>query len=302
MRYQNMKIIVVFCVALATLHTSAQSDSLKKIRFSAVQLRFNMVGSRYQVSTRENYQSFIKNNEILNQDVTGFKHDQSARVHNYSSYIALAAMADIRTQKKFPGIELTFGLNFGQSIVSSAYYSKTDYDTTGSYYNSTKNEVLYTVNENNNNYIYEVRSQQLFLPIGLNLVSNKKKWVWFSAGLELSPGISFANVFSAKKGLYTSELILYSNSRLNDIRTYTNTNHSSGAWVTSETKVGGLGFAGYATFPLSVNLRLAKRIRFLKHVSLSASLAPGFYYGKNKFSMSSSGTIMNSALSFRYSW
>ncbi|MES2679284.1 MAG: hypothetical protein V4635_05335 [Bacteroidota bacterium] len=297
-----MKIILVFFSAIVSLHLNAQSDSLKKIRFSGLQLKFNLVGSRYDESARENYQSFIKTNEILNQDVAGYSHSPNSGTHNYSSYIALGAVADIRTRKKFPRLELVLGLNYGQSILSSASYTRKDYDTTGSYYNSVKNEVLYTVNENNSSYLYEVRSQQLLLPVGINLVTNKKRRIWVSAGLELSPGISFANVFSARKGLYTSELILYSNSRYSDITSYTRTNQSQGKWESAETKFDGVGFAGFVTLPLSVNLRLAKRINFLKHMSLSASISPGFYYSNNKFSGTNSGTIMNSALGLRYSW
>jgi hypothetical protein len=295
-----MKAKLAFCWAIIVLNLSSQSDSLKMIRFSGLQLKFNMVGSRYDESTRENYQSFIKNNEILKQDVTGYEHSPNSGTHNYSSYLALNAVADIRTGKKFPALELTFGLNFGQSVLSSAYYSKTDYDTTGSYYNNIKNEVLYTVSENNSNYIYEVRSQQLFLPIGLNLTTNKKRWLWASAGVELSPGISFANVFSARKGLNTNELILYSNSRYTDITSYTRTHQSRGMWESRETKFGGVGFAGFVTLPLSVNLRLGKKNSFLKHMSLSASLSPGFYYSRNKFSGTNTGIIMNSALGVRY--
>ncbi len=292
---------LAFLVVLATLQGSAQSDSLKKLRFSAFQLKLNMLGTTYRQTSQEQFQTFVKDNEILNRDISGYETQKYSRVSNYSSFISLNGVMMLNTQMKFPKIELVFGLSYGESVLSSSSYSKVRYDTTSIYYNA-NNDILVTVDEISSNYYYHLNTKQLLMPVGINFTTRQERRIWLSAGIEISPGVSFSSVFSATHDTYTSELILNKASVLSDRQSYTwGSFHRDGRGENATTTLKGIGFTSYVNLPLSANIRLSKRIIFLKHLSLSVAICPGIYYNSNRFLGTNTSLIMNSSFGLRYS-
>lgn len=276
---------------------SAQGDGKKKA-VDGFLVRMHFVQTAYTQTNRDHFQSYVKNNVLLDRSVAGFTMNEGVRTRNTSPHFALNLYTNLSNNEKGPGLEFSTGIDFGTSVVASAYYNRNTYDTTGIFINPSKNDSLLVVNEYGDNYYYQVESRQLAIPIGLNITSNKNRRLWISAGLELSPGIIFASVFSANYTKTTTELLLKPNSALTSYGNYGS--HSLSDIQTVNSKVKGAGFIAYATVPLSINLRASKKIDHLKQLNIAVSAAPGLYYTNNRFAGTTSSFIFNTSVGIRY--
>lgn len=239
---------------------------------------------------------------MLDKDLNGYTSASgNGRSTDANGLISLRAFFELGQGKKFRR-EGFIGIRFGSNSVSSAFYSKTTRDTNAIYVNAANNDKLYSVTQYNDNYFYSISSKQIMVPIGINLTTNKNKRFWFGAGLEVSPGISYANTFSANHNLNTTELLLNSSSTYDKYDSYSTSSFKSVEMNQTVNKINGIGFVGYAAIPLTTNLRMSKNLTARRHFSASASLAPGVLYSNNKFTSAQSSFILNASLGLRYNW
>ena len=295
---------VLILASTLGLNAQTKTDSIKKIRLSGIGLESQMIFQHGYINTanQADFKKFVSNNKLLDKDLNGYTSASgNGRSIDANGLISLRAFLELGQGKKFRR-EGFIGIRFGSNSVSSAFYSKTTRDTNAIYVNTANNDKLYSVKQYNDNYFYSISSKQIMVPIGINLTTNKNKRFCFGAGLELSPGISYANMFSANHILNTSELLLNSSSTYDKYDSYSSNSYKNVEVVQTVNKIGGIGFVGYAAIPLTTNLRMSKNLTARRHFSASASLAPGFYYESNKFSSPQSNFVFNASLGLRYNW
>ena len=294
------KIIPITLMIAFPFLFKGQRDSACKFRISGFQLDMSLLGAASNGGTQEKLQKVVYGNELLNRDLSGYTTGQGGRSANFDGHFSMRVFAELPTQMKHARLEVFAGFRFGSVTLSTTYYYKDNYDTTGVYINPANNAKITTANDYYSGYTYSFVSNQLSLPFGLNISSNKKKRFWFTAGMELCPGINFSSQFEAYHNVSTTGLILNENSQLSNYSSYNRTSYTQGASEFSSKALKGVGFVGYATLPLSINIRLAKKINWLKHFNWTGSIAPGVYVSENKFSGTNNGAILNLATGIRY--
>lgn len=307
LRYCVMKKLQLPVLILASslgLSAQTKSDSLKKIRFSGIVLETHgsITHGRSANSDKAEFQEFVKNNVLLDKDLTGYTsgHGQY-NVTDYNGGVSLRAFIELGQGKRFRR-EGFIGVRINSSNLLSSFYTKNSYDTIGTYINTLTGSKIYSVNGYFSRYNYQISSGQFLLPIGINFTTNKTNRLWFAGGLEVCPGITHSNIFSASYSLNKTELLMNENSSYSKYGSY-----SVGQSVNLEsqythTDLKGIGFVGYMSLPFNANLRLSKKIKVLKQMNLSTSFAPSVYYASNKFVGSKSGFGINTSLGIRYNW
>lgn len=296
------KYAIVFFALISVLSSKAQKDSLKKIKFSAIQAD---VGTHffpdYKQLSREEYKSFVKTNSLLNADVSNYK---TANGYLYSAYEGLFGIkfyATIQDNKKFKK-EVFIGLRYGQEGGVGLMLSKSTYDTLSLYSNSS-GETYYKVRDNSYNYNYGITSQKLILPIGFNFTSNKEKRAWISYGVELSPYINFNYVFQASYGNNYSDLFVKQGDSLTSPDNLTNSNRfRTYSGRVERTNLSGVGYGAYLSLPFCFYMHPFLKTPFLKHINLMGSVSPGFVCSYSKFYGTSMAGGVNFSAGIRYNW
>jgi hypothetical protein len=301
---KKLQLQVIILASTLGLNAQTKSDSLKNFRLSGISLETQFTGKQVLASNakQEDFQKFVKNDELLDKSLIGYDSKYGyGHVYDVNGFFSLRAFFELGQGKRYRR-EGFIGIRAGSNEISKAAYNKTTYDTTGVYINAANNDKLYSVDQYNNTYIYQISSRQIFVPIGVNFTTNKNKRFWFGLGAELSPGISYANTFSAFNNLNKTELLLNASSSYDNYSSYSTGSYKNLEMKQSSVKVQGVGFVGYAAIPFTMNLRMSKSINSRKHLSASASIAPGFYYSNNKFVGSQSSIGLNASLGLRYNW
>jgi hypothetical protein len=301
---KKLQLQVLILASTLGLNAQTKTDSIKKIRLSGVGLESQFIFQQGYINTanQEDFKKFVTNNKLLDKDLNGYTSASGfGRSTDANGLICVRAFFELGQGKKLRR-EGFIGIRFGSNSVSSASYSKTTRDTIAVYVNTANNDKLYSVAQYNDNYFYSISSKQIMVPVGINLTTNKNKRFWFGAGVELSPGISYSNMFSANHNLSKTELLLNSSSTYDKYDSYSSTSYKNVQMDQTLNKISGIGFVGYAAIPLSTNLRLSKNINARRHFSASATLAPGIFYSNNKFTSAQSNFILNASLGLRYNW
>jgi hypothetical protein len=298
MKKLQLLVLILACVLGSNAQTN--TDSLKKFRVSGVIVEMHGISKRDATTEAQgDFQKYVKNNELLDKDLSSFS--------NYTGYnIDFNAMPSVRVffecqKAKKHNPEVFIGLRYGSDVLASASYFKLETKTIATYINPVNNDSLIEVDTYNTSYHYQVSAKRLFIPVGINISTNKTNRLWFSAGVEVAPGITFNNTFSAY-------YLLSKNTAIYDPNTSTPVNANAYGtnenldYKYSDTQLKGVGFEGYLTLPLSMNIRISKKVKFLNHLNLNAALAPGFFVAANKFAGTQTNFIANASLGIRYNW
>jgi len=302
MKKLQLQVLILACSF--GLNAQIKTDSVKKIRLSGIGLESQFIFQQGYINTasQEDFKKFVSNNKLLDKDLNGYTGASGfGRSIDANGLICARAFFELGQGKKFRR-EGFIGIRFGSNSVSSAAYSKTTRDTNAIYVNPANNDKLYSVTQYNDNYFYSITSKQIMVPVGINLTTNKNKRFWFGAGVELSPGISYSNMFSANHNLNKTELLLNSSSTYDKYDSYSSTSYKNVEMDQTINKVNGIGFVGYAAIPFTANLRMSKNINARRHFSACAALAPGLFYSNNKFTNAQSSLTFNASLGLRYNW
>lgn len=295
--------VLIFASTLG-LNAQTKSDSLKRCRFSGVILETHgsITHGKPGSANRAEFQKFVKNDVLLDKDLTGYLSGYGPfSVTDFNGGVSVRVFVELGQGKRFRR-EGFVGVRIGNSNLLSAVYSKVNYDTTGTYINTVSGSKIFSVDEYINRYSYQISSGQLLIPFGINLTTNKNNRLWFAAGIELCPGITHSNIFSASYTRDKIELLMNENSSYTKYDSYSIGQQKNIEKQFTHTDLKGIGFAGYASLPINVNLRLSKKIKILKQMNLGASVAPSVYYSSNQFAGSKSGFGLNTSLGIRYNW
>jgi len=300
-----MKKILFFTLFISfCFNTKAQIDSINKIKLSSIGLELLFITSAEfsNKTTREQLQKFAPNDKILNQVPATATVSGGYFYRNYFPGIFSAkAFFDLKPYKKFKS-QFFIGLGYGNEIVSTLSYYDSFYDTNSVYVDQVTNKRLYLVDEFQNQYQFSIVSKKILMPFGIQVISNKNKRFWFSTGIEICPGISFSNVYNAYSQIINYSLILNETSSYNNYNSYSRdfTNIKIINSEQSKKNIPGIGFTGYLSVPFTINMRVSKKLRFLNHLHLYSSMAPGFFLSANRFSKTRTNFILNLTGGIRY--
>ena len=277
------KYAIVLFALISVLYSKAQKDSLKKLRFSDIQLDIaTHFFPDYKQLNQEDYKRLVKTNSLLNADVSGYT---AGNGYFYSTYYGLFGakfFATLGNSKKFKK-EIYIGLRYGQESNVGLMLNKSSYDTLSTYTNSS-GENYYKIGRNSYNYNFGISSQKLILPIGVNFTSDKQKHIWISYGAEVSPFINFNYVFKASYGNSYSDIFVREGDSLRSPNNLTNSKAPTGYFGRVErTNLSGVGYGAYLSLPFAIYLHPFLKTPFLKHINLMGSVSPGFVYAYSKF-------------------
>jgi hypothetical protein len=296
------KNVLIVVVSLLILQLSAQTDSLKIVSFSGVQLDYGIVGGLDEsLVSQQEYQKFVKTNSLLNKDLSLYTSNNYGYFYQqtFIGFISLRAFTDITTNKKIKK-EVFVGLRYGQRGMSNLNYNTQRYDTIGVYIDPVSNDVVTKVLNSRSEYNFGINSNKLIIPLGINITTNKQRYLWLTAGIEIAPALSFGYVFIGSNTETSSIMYLFPGQVLNNKNSILNNVDYQSTRKTEFNKLKGIGLSGYLSVPLSVNLRLSKNINILKHLSASATIVPAFSYSKHKYTGTESYLTVNTNVGLRY--
>ncbi|MBA2613250.1 MAG: hypothetical protein H0U95_14875 [Bacteroidetes bacterium] len=297
---KKLQLQVLILASVLGLNAQIKTDSLKRFRLSGIIVEMHGISNRETSNNNQaDFQKHVQNNELLDKDLTAYS-TYSGYNLNFEGMFSARAFFECQKAKRH-NPEVFIGLRYGNAVLAGASYFKLETKTVATYINPVNKDSLQEVDLYNTSYRYQINSKSLFIPLGINIATNKTNRLWFSAGVEISPGITFNNTFSAYYLLTKNKAIYEPN---------TSTPFSANAQGATEildskysnTQLKGVGFEGYLALPLSANLRVSKKIKFLKQLNLNGALAPGFFVSKNKFASTQTNFIANASLGIRYNW
>lgn len=294
----NLKI--VFLLLLFSTRLISQSDSSKKIRFSGVQLELNGIGVFNSTNMDlQNFKNLNPTDSLVNKDFSKY----GGGYGNNSSFNGIiAGRVFLSLPKKYKlGIDVYTGFIFYKSSLGSTGYYKSKKDTTnffiGIYPNT--NQGFYQFNETNYGYNFDLSATFIQLPFGINFNTNKQKRFWFNFGLEFAPGLTFNHTYTSVYSKNSREYLSDPANNNVGFETFSTRFSSSESYITTK-KLGSIGFVGHLTAPLSMQIRCSKRIKFLKHLNLVSTIAPGVYLTSNNYSGTKTNVTTNLILGLRY--
>jgi len=297
-----MKIIIVTAFLFICICTNAQKDSLKKITFSAIQLELNGTNTFIQQSIKQNHlQSFIKDDTLLNKK---FPASNNGYWYNGNSVSLNGTVAgkvyfSIPSTKKLKK-DIYIGLLFNNNVATTTGYANSQIDTLGIYTNF-NNNLKFELQEKSYSYMFSINNSQILIPIGLNFNTNKLRRFWFNFGLEFAPGITFNYKYTSGYFSNTSTFFVEPLTPSSDYYKSQSFNSSNNGYKqVYQSKLKGIGFACYLAVPLTANMRISKHIKYLKHLNVLGSIAPGIYLQQNKYTKNFTNYTNNIVLGLRY--
>ncbi len=279
----------------------AQNDSLKKIRLSGFQLDIGPnVYTNFKQQYQGDYRQYIKNDENLNVDLTGYKTQWGYFYNSFNGIPGFKLYGEINNRKRIR-LEIFAGLRYSQEYSNGTHYTKSKYDTLGIYTN-TSGQRIYQVLKNESSYNYEITSQKLIVPLGINFTTNKQRFFWITTGLEIAPAVNFNYVFQSTHSENYEEVFIHEGDSINSRYNYRQNLSGLGTWKNKRTKLDGTGFGFYAALPFTLYFHPFKRAAFLKHLNALASISPLFFYSHSKYSGDAHILTMSFTTGIRYNW
>lgn len=294
---KNLALLALFCCNSVI----SQNDSLKKIKFSGAQIElYGLTTFATNFLTKTDVYKVNNSDNLLNQSFAGydsssfFKHGRSS---SYNGSFALRAYWDYNTSK-IKHLNIYAGIGFGGMDIGSLRYYKNDLDTISVYTNSS-NEKLYKIQSKYDEYYFGISASRVNILMGAVISSNKNKWFWFTAGAEISPGIIYNYRYHSSNYLNVNEYIASENTSFPNPAMYSGSIFQGEIYHQSK-KINKNGFLCYAALPLTANLRMAKKVPFLKHLNLSLGVAPGLLYTNDNINTSQTRFSIVSSFGVRY--
>jgi hypothetical protein len=295
-------ILVILNVCFAVSYI-AQKDSSNKLHFSGFQLEIGTnFYPEFNRQYQEDYQKFVKNDPNLQVNLSDYKNQNAAFYRSFTGLLGLKFFAEIQDGKKLRK-EIYVGIKYGQEFNTGAYYSKSTYDTVGIFIEPNTNRKLTKLRKYKSVYNYGIHSQKLIVPLGFNFSTNKEKFFWITYGIEIAPAINFGYQFTSNHQNFNEEIILEEGDTLNSGYNYGRSRFlGEGKFDRRATKLKGLGYGCSAALPIALYFHPLKKINFVKHINLFASLTPAFLFTHTKYSGSAYAFNYMLATGIRVNW
>lgn len=290
----NKKLFFLSMILMFT-GSKAQIDTINpSFRFSGVQVGLNGITTFFGTSLDRQQTMKYVTDDLLYTNLNEYSSFANNTLIEYNASFGFRLFATAIKKRKYE-LDLFLGMCFGSSRSNSQTYFKTIWDTTNTFL-GTNGGKLYEVRQNNSIYSFNVSSQQILMPVGFNYTTSKQNRFWASWGVELTPGIRTNYQYLGTNFLVSTKHIVDPN-----------TMQGMGPGETtykeiafSYKKIKQVGFAGYISVPVGVNMRLSKRTQFLKHMNASASVAPAYYMSYDKITKFQQSFAMTTNFGLRY--
>jgi hypothetical protein len=283
----------------------AQQDSSGRLRFSGlvVDMQLRAVDDWNSYADSQIFQKHVSD-ELLNSSfhdsVTGIGQAVSMHPTYYSMPFTLGfRLTGDRPIKDQKTIEVHAGLRFGGDRALTRSQLRMYNDTLSATFDQNTQATVYEINRHKMSYFFVIESKKVLVPFGVSLFSNRNKLVFFSAGVEISPGLNFAYTYYGYYDHYYSQITRRSDESPPPLSEGPYSHHQLES-ASSRRPVRGIGFTGYAAFPVSINIRFSEKNTMFRKFALSLSLAPGFHFRSNKFHANVGGRLLNINAGFRY--
>lgn len=293
-------ILIVF-IAFTNI-ASSQKDSASRIKLHSISIEMhsNNYLTNYWRASKEDFLRFENTDAILLSSPSGSTTGYGPS-YQYT-YNGLFSGKLFFNLPKLKNLQLYCGLNFGFQRILTLGHLVNHYDTVDIFTSSYSNKKVYTVINTQQSFFFDLSSKKIHISIGVQFITNSKKRLWLSAGLELNPGLTFDNTYRSGRSLSVYTLTLNEQSKYDNISSYSR-DYSSNRLQNIEKayrKINGLGFIGSINLPVSINLRLSKNIQLLNKICFFAQLSPGGFLVYNRFNNKQFGLNINGALGIRY--
>jgi hypothetical protein len=296
-----MKRYFIIFGILFSLCLSAQTDTSKKTRLSGLQLTFGtMYSSGFNTMDLSDYQTFIKSDTLLYTDFNYYTKGQNFG-SNFLGTFSFRAFADVFGKGKTKK-EISVGVILGGELSSQLSYHKSRIEVTDVYFSLVNKDTLLRIKEYNSYYYFGLRRNKLFVPLSLSFTTNKQRWFWFTAGIEVAPGVSFGYEYNGSNSETQQEATVKPHMSESEYYRYYERDTYKYKSVYHNERLKGIGFAFYSSLPVSMNIRCAKRIPFLKHLNFTGNIAPVFVYSSDKYTGTTSGFGVSGSLGLRWNW
>ena len=193
---KKLQLMVLILASVLGSNAQTKTGSLKKFRLSGVIIEMHGISKLDATNNNQaDFQKHVNNNELLDKDLTNYSTYSGYNVDFAGMFSARAFFECQKAKRHNP--EIFVGIRYGDDVLASASYFKSETKIVATYKNTTNNDSLIEVETYNSSYNYQINSKRVFIPVGLNITTNKTNRLWFSAGVEVSPGVTFNNTFNA---------------------------------------------------------------------------------------------------------
>ncbi len=295
-----MKKLLVLIMILVCVNGKGQSDSVSSLKFSAVQVDLHELFTYHNDYTiyRQQIKKFVNDDGLLNANLTGYDSSSiGTDLRNYNGGGGFKIFTSLTEKRKYQ-IDFFFGLYLNTNRINYSTFSKTNYDTLGVVSNGSG--MMYEINRNEDIYFFTLTSKQITIPLGFAFNTNKRKRFWGSMGLGISPGITSFYKFTSLNSIFSHTYIVapnYPQSYYDKLNSQQFT-IQNGTYNKTSLKL--VGFIGYAYIPCTVNMRISKKVKVLKHLNASISISPGYYLSYDKINRLNHSVSVIVDLGFRY--
>lgn len=299
-----MRLILIFvtCITFGN-NVYSQTDTLQKNRFCGIMAEFGFMSNTKSVALQiEDYKKAAPGDALLNQSFSGYEKNYyfvEPQGHQQLPFFGLKAVFDFQRNRKLNS-EISIGLRYRNNIVSSLSYQRENTDTLGLFSSLQSSAQFYQITTKRQAYSFAITASQIFLPVGFNFATNRNRIVWFTFGVEVAPGIIFNQRYRSMYYVNTETFFAEPRSMPAD-KTYFNMNNDQKILSKTIISLEQPGFSIYAAIPITINFRVAKKPKVLKHINLTASFMPGINYDISKYSGALISPFLSANLGVRYS-
>jgi len=292
-----MKTISLMFAAGVSLLANAQNDSCNKIKFNGVQVELNgPLTYGNPLVSKSTLQSLNTGDPFLTIPFEMYNESYGhGQTQSFNGSVALRAYFSLPV-KKLPYLDAYAGLMFGGVEIGRLgyYFQRTD---TVDIYSNTLGQNIYKNRELNDNYFFGIQASRTNILVGVNTGTRKSRRIWLTAGFELAPGLLYNYRYYSSRYVSVYERLTPEGQNTNQPFPHVIQNDYTRGM---DTKLKGMGFYTYAGLPLSINIRLSKKVKILKNLHLNASASPGLIVQSEKFNGATAQFGIFTGLGLRY--
>lgn len=284
-----------------SLRKQSTADTLKSITFNGIQAELQgPVTFNQFVLSRQSILALNTGDPLIDQSFEGYKNSlyfSGNTQVNFNGAFAARCFFSVPSGK-LPYLDVYAGLAYGSISLGNAGFYKESFDTSDVFSNGSGQNVF----EINLNVVYNhfgVQAQKTNLIIGLNTGTKKHRWFWFTAGLELSPGLLFGYKYHSYS-FYKQEKYLVSENNTDPLFYFPPRSASGGTTSEMRKSINKTGYYINGALPLTMNIRLSKKIKVLKQLHFSMQMAPGFIFANDQIGGKHSQFAFFTNVGFRY--
>ncbi|MDI9341531.1 MAG: hypothetical protein QM534_13250 [Sediminibacterium sp.] len=300
-----MKRLVVIANVVLYCGAQSQTDTVKKIAFKAMSFEF-MTNTHSSTSGYISPSKFIQEgtkDPLLN-SVAKSKDAVYRGVWQMSGHTS--PMYSVRSAFRLPIAksqrhEATIGMRYRRISAGGSAYEIASYDTISRYVSSqTPPSALLEIERTVKSYQFNLSARQVGISLGWNYVTNQTKRIWASFGAEVIPGVNFDQTYGRIYYVTLSKGYVEEGKALASADYKQNVRYLSDSVSRYTDKLKQTSFSLQLGTPVSVNVRLGKKMAVWNKIDLGVSIYPCVYFADALKNNLISNSSINAGMVVRY--